>query len=121
MGDVEPHESGLASGIVNTSFMMGGALGLAVFVALSDWRTDNLLADGTAPLEALNGGYQLSFAAAAVAALAAATIGGLFLKPKPMTMPGAEGSEIGQPEVEAGAVQAAVDLEDLAGDVSAGR
>ena len=30
MGDVEPHESGLASGVVNTSFMMGGALGLAV-------------------------------------------------------------------------------------------
>jgi len=106
MGDVEPHESGLASGVVNTSFMMGGALGLAVFVALSEWRTDNLLADGSAPLEALNGGYQLSFAAAAVAALAAATIGGIFLKPKPkpMTMPGAAGSEVGQPEVEAGAV-----------------
>jgi EmrB/QacA subfamily drug resistance transporter len=104
MGDVEPHESGLASGVVNTSFMMGGALGLAVFVALSEWRTDNLLADGSAPLEALNGGYQLSFAAAAVAALAAAIIGGVFLKPKPMQMPGAEGSEVGQPEVEAGAV-----------------
>ena len=35
MGDVEPHESGLASGVVNTSFMMGGALGLAVLVSLS--------------------------------------------------------------------------------------
>jgi EmrB/QacA subfamily drug resistance transporter len=104
MGDVEPHESGLASGVVNTSFMMGGALGLAVFVALSDWRTDNLLADGSGHLEALNGGYQLSFAAAAVAALAAAAIGGIFLHPKPMQMPGAEGSEVGQPEVEAGAV-----------------
>jgi MFS family permease len=104
MGDVEPHESGLASGVVNTSFMMGGALGLAVFVALSEWRTDSLLADGTAPLEALNSGYQLSFAAAAVAALAAAIIGGVFLRPKPMQMPGAEGSEVGQPEVEAGAI-----------------
>ena len=40
MGDVEPHESGLASGVVNTSFMMGGALGLAVLVSLSTWRTD---------------------------------------------------------------------------------
>ena len=35
MGDVEPHESGLASGVVNTCFMMGGALGLAVLVSLS--------------------------------------------------------------------------------------
>ena len=42
MGDVEPHEAGLASGVVNTSFMMGGALGLAVLVSLSDWRTDSL-------------------------------------------------------------------------------
>ena len=39
MGDVEPHEAGLASGVVNTSFMMGGALGLAVLVSLSTWRT----------------------------------------------------------------------------------
>ena len=39
MGDVEPHEAGLASGVVNTSFMMGGALGLAVLVAVSDSRT----------------------------------------------------------------------------------
>ena len=39
MGDVEPHEAGLASGVVNTSFMMGGALGLAVLVSLSSWRT----------------------------------------------------------------------------------
>ena len=39
MGDVEPHEAGLASGVVNTSFMMGGALGLAVLVAVSESRT----------------------------------------------------------------------------------
>ena len=48
MGDVEPHESGLASGVVNTSFMMGGALGLAVLVSISTARTDSLLADGAA-------------------------------------------------------------------------
>ena len=39
MGDVEPQEAGLASGVVNTSFMMGGALGLAVLVAVSSART----------------------------------------------------------------------------------
>jgi EmrB/QacA subfamily drug resistance transporter len=118
MGDVEPHESGLASGVVNTSFMMGGALGLAVFVALSEWRTDNLLADGTAPFEALNGGFQLAFAAGGVSAFAAAAIGGFFLRPKPMVVPG---SEVGQLEVEAGTVETSVDLEDLSGEVAAGR
>ena len=84
MGDVEPHESGLASGVVNTSFMMGGALGLAVLVSLSSWRTESLAADGASQLEALNGGLQLAFAAGAVAALAAAVVGGVFLRPKPM-------------------------------------
>ena len=68
MGDVEPHEAGLASGVVNTSFMMGGALGLAVLVSLSTSRTASLAADGVAPLEALNGGFQVAFAVGAVAA-----------------------------------------------------
>jgi EmrB/QacA subfamily drug resistance transporter len=90
MGDVEPHESGLASGVVNTSFMMGGALGLAVLVSLSSSRTDSLLADGAGPLEALNGGFQLAFAAGAAFAGLAAVIGGVFLRPKAMVEPMAE-------------------------------
>ncbi len=85
MGDVEPHEAGLASGVVNTSFMMGGALGLAVLVSISSARTDHLLAGGGSSVEALNGGLQLAFAVGAVAALLAAVVGGVFLRPKPMT------------------------------------
>ncbi|RYP83926.1 DHA2 family efflux MFS transporter permease subunit [Nocardioides guangzhouensis] len=87
MGDVEPHEAGLASGVVNTSFMMGGALGLAVLVSISSWRTSDLAAGGSAPLEALNGGYQLAFATGAVMAAAAAVVGGTLLRPKPMQAP----------------------------------
>ena len=40
MSDVEPEEAGLASGVVNTSFMMGGALGLAVLASLAASRTE---------------------------------------------------------------------------------
>ena len=87
MGDVEPQESGLASGLVNTSFMMGGALGLAVLVSISTARTESLAADGASAVAALNGGLQAAFAAGAVAAALAAVVGGVFLRPKPMTAP----------------------------------
>lgn len=81
MGDVEPHEAGLASGVVNTSFMMGGALGLAVLVAVSDARTASLAAAGAGPVEALHGGLQVAFAVGALAAGLAALVGGLLLRP----------------------------------------
>jgi len=72
MGEVAPTESGLASGILNTAFMMGGALGLAVLAALSAARTEFLLATGAASPAALTSGYQWAFAVgAAFAALAA--------------------------------------------------
>ena len=57
MSDVAPEESGLASGVVNTAFMMGGALGLAVLASLAASRTDSLRAAGHGPLAALVGGY----------------------------------------------------------------
>src|SRR5215211_2898106 len=61
MSDVEPTEAGLASGLVNTSFMMGGALGLAVLASLAASRTDVLLADGESQAAALTGGYHVAF------------------------------------------------------------
>ena len=61
MSDVEPSESGLASGVVNTSFMMGGALGLAILASLAASRTDDLLASGEDQLVALNSGYHVAF------------------------------------------------------------
>lgn len=82
MGDVEPAESGLASGAVNTSFIMGGALGLAILVALSESRTAGLLAVGADPVTALAGGLRASFLAGAVSALAAAVVGGALLRPR---------------------------------------
>jgi EmrB/QacA subfamily drug resistance transporter len=74
MSDVPQSESGLASGVVNTAFMMGGALGLAVLASLADARTDRLLSFGADSLAALNGGYHIAFALGAVFAAAAALL-----------------------------------------------
>ena len=77
---------GLASGIVNTAFMMGGALGLAVLASVAASRTD-ALGLGRAHLDALVGGYHLAFVIGAIFALAAAVIGATLLRPAPMNAP----------------------------------
>jgi EmrB/QacA subfamily drug resistance transporter len=78
MSDVGPDESGLASGVMNTAFMMGGALGLAVLASLADARSDGLVAAGAALNAALTAGYKLAFVAGAaftaVGALLSATL-----------------------------------------------
>jgi len=75
MTDVEPERSGLASGLVNTSFMMGGALGLAVLASIAAARTGNALAAGVPQIAALNDGYHAAFAIGAAFALGAALLG----------------------------------------------
>jgi EmrB/QacA subfamily drug resistance transporter len=81
MSDVDQSEAGLASGVVNTSFMMGGALGLAVLASLAASRTDTLLAAGDDELAALTGGYHVAFLVGAIFALGAAAIGAALLRP----------------------------------------
>jgi len=80
MGDVEPSDSGLASGIVNTSFMMGGALGLAVLASIAASRTSHLLATGHNRIGALNSGYHTAFLVGTLFALLAAVLGALLLQ-----------------------------------------
>jgi EmrB/QacA subfamily drug resistance transporter len=80
MGDVEPAESGLASGIVNTSFMMGGAVGLAVLASVAASRTNTLVDTGHGQIAALAGGYHLAFLIGAIFAAAAAVIGAALLR-----------------------------------------
>ena len=80
MSEVDPADSGLASGVVNTSFMMGGALGLAVLASLAAARAQSLQAAGVAQMPALNSGYQLAFAVGALFALAAAGLGAWLMR-----------------------------------------
>ena len=81
MSDVRPEDAGLASGVVNTAFMMGGSLGLAVLASLAAARTGAQLAAGAPQVVALNAGYQLAFVVGAVFAAAAAVLSAVFLRP----------------------------------------
>jgi MFS family permease len=81
MDGVKPSDAGLASGLVNTSFMMGGALGLAILASIAAANTEHLISSGHSQLVALNGGYHLAFIVGACSAVLASTIGWIFLRP----------------------------------------
>ena len=61
MANVPPGDAGMASGIVNTSLQLSGAIGVAVLGTVANGRTGTLLARGESQLDALLGGYHLAF------------------------------------------------------------
>jgi EmrB/QacA subfamily drug resistance transporter len=93
MSGVPQEEAGLASGVVNTAFMMGGAVGLAILASLADSRTETLVAT-QGSFAALNSGYHVAFVVGAVFIVAAALVGSALLR---VEKPQAHGAEMGVP------------------------
>jgi EmrB/QacA subfamily drug resistance transporter len=83
MSGASPEQAGLASGLVNATGQVGGALGLAVLATVSASRTSSLLAHGVPSAAALTGGYHLAFWIAFGLVVAAVGVAATVLRPRP--------------------------------------
>jgi EmrB/QacA subfamily drug resistance transporter len=102
MSGATPSDAGLASGLVNTTAQVGGAIGLAVLATVSAERTQSLLADGDSQAAALTGGFHVAYligAALAFVGIAAAVFVLRSQMPAEMAAGGAHGQAgPGEPE-----------------------
>ena len=83
MARTTPSDSGLASGLIQTTAQVGGALGLAVLATLSTTRTSDLLGQGQAITPALSGGFHLAWTVATGLAFVSLIVAATMLRPEP--------------------------------------
>jgi EmrB/QacA subfamily drug resistance transporter len=91
MSGATREDAGLASGLVNTSAQVGGALGLAVLATLSSTRSADLIAGGEARASALTSGYHLAFLIGAALVVAALVLALTVLQPEDRAQAGLAG------------------------------
>jgi MFS family permease len=87
MARTTPSDSGLASGLIQTTAQVGGALGLAVLATLSTSRTSDLLGHGEAITPALSGGFHLAWAVATGLAFVSLIVAATVLRPQSASEP----------------------------------
>ncbi len=92
MSGATREDAGLASGLVNTTAQVGGALGLAVLATLAASRSDDLLVDGTARLAALTSGYHRAFLVGALLVAAAVAVAAKVLRDEGADAAAAQGA-----------------------------
>jgi EmrB/QacA subfamily drug resistance transporter len=97
MSGATPSDAGLASGLLNTTLQVGGAVGLSVLATLATSRTDNLLADGESHASALTSGYHLAFGVAAGIVVVAIVVALAVLRPE--AVEAVEAEPVGEPAV----------------------